>query len=276
MTKLSFAVIKKNKTLLMFPVVSGISMILILSIIFAGFWFVPELAEAPQWFFFILGFFIYVILFFISYYFQAGLVACAYATMEGETPTMGYGMKKANTVIGRLFMWAIISAIIGMILQAIEQKVPLASRLIGAAWSIATYFVVPIIVFEDVGAWPSLKRSWQVLKGSWGEALTGNLVTGLIFFLLALLVIPLIFLAAYMPDLPLTIIFALIAFAYLVFIMVLASAVNTVLRTALYRYTTTGKIEMKLPSWFPPPIAAVGGVGPAGEVREYDPYAPPS
>lgn len=275
MTKLSFAIVRQNKTLLMFPVISGIAMILILSIIFAGFWFVPELAEAPEWFFIILGFFIYVILFFISYYFQAGLVACAYATMDGETPSMGYGMKKANTVIGRLFTWAIISAVIGMILQAIESRFPIASRLIGAAWGIATYFVVPIIVFEDVAAWPSMKRSWQVLKGSWGEALTGHLATTLIFFLLALLFIPLIMLAAWMPGLPLTILFALIALGYLVFIIVLSSAVSTVLRTALYRYTTTGKINIRLPDWFPPPMTAGDGMGPAGNVPQYDPYAPP-
>ena len=275
MTKLSFAVIKQNKSLLMFPVISGISMILILSIIIAGFWFIPELAEAPQWVFIILGFLIYVMLFFISYYFQAGLVACAYATMEGETPSMGYGMKKANTVIGKLFAWAIISAIIGMILQAIEKRAPFVSRLIGAAWGIATYFVVPIIVFEDVGAWPSLKRSWQVLKGSWGEALTGTLVTTIIFFLLALLFIPLIILAAWMPGIPLTIIFALIAVGYLVFIMVLASAVRTVLSTALYRYTTTGKINMKLPDWFPTPMTTVGQMETAGDIPQYDPYEPP-
>ena len=275
MTKLSFAVIKQNKTLLMFPVISGISMILILSIIFAGFWFIPEMAEAPQWVFVILGFLIYVILFFISYYFQAGLVACAYATMEGKTPSMGYGMKKANTVIGKLFAWAIISAIIGMILQAIESRFPLASRLIGAAWGIATFFVVPIIVFENAGAWQSLKRSWQVLKGSWGEALTGHLVTTLIFILLGLLFIPLIILAAWMPGLPLTIIFALIALGYLLFIMVLSSAVSTVLRTALYRYTTTGNINIKLPDWFPPPMATVGQMEAAGEIPQYDPYAPP-
>ncbi len=275
MTKLSFAVIKQNRTLLLFPVISGISMMMILSIILAGFWFVPELAEAPQWFFIILGFFIYVILFFISYYFQAGLVACAYATMEGEAPSMGYGMKKANTVIGRLFTWAIISAVLGMILQAIESRFPIASRLIGAAWGIATYFVVPIIVFEDTGAWPSMKRSWQVLKGSWGEALTGHLATTLIFFLLALLFIPLVILAAMMPNLPLMILFAIIALGYLIFIILLASAVSTVLRTALYRYTTTGKMNIRLPDWFPPPMTTVGQVGSPGNVPQHDPYAPP-
>jgi len=275
MTKLSFAVIKQNKSLLMFPVVSGISMILILSIIFAGFWFIPELAEAPEWIFVILGFLIYLILFFIGYYFQAGLVACAYATMEGKTPSMGYGMKKANTVIGKLFAWAIISAIIGMILQAIESRVPFASRLIGAAWGIATYFVVPIMVFEDVSAWQSLKRSWQVLKGSWGEALTGSVVTTIIFVLLALLFIPLMILAAWMPGLPLTIIFAMIALGYLVFIMVLSSAVSTVLRTALYRYTATGNIHIKLPEWFPPPITTVSQMEAIGEIPQYDPYAKP-
>ena len=114
-----------------------------------------------------------------------------------------------------------------------------------------------------------------MLKGSWGEALTGHLATTLIFFLLALLFIPLVILAAMMPNLPLMILFAIIALGYLIFIILLASAVSTVLRTALYRYTTTGKMNIRLPDWFPPPMTTVGQVGSPGNVPQHDPYAPP-
>ena len=263
MTKLSFKIIKENPTLLAFPVISGLTMILILSIIFLGFWFVPDLMYAPAWMFFILGFFIYLILFYISFFFQAALVACAYATMEGESPGVGYGIRKASQRAGRIFMWALISAIIGMILQAIESRFPLASRIIGAGWSIATYFVVPIIVFEDLGAWPSVKRSWQVLKNSWGEALVGNVAVALIFILVTIPVFFLLMiLAAMAPGMVLTIVVIIVMLAFLVLMAVLSAAVNGVLRTALYRYVTTGKLNMSLPSWFPPPETQYGQAPP--------------
>lgn len=254
MTKLSFKVIGKNKSLLLFPVISGVSMMLILSMIFVGFWFFPDLLEAPQWMFFIMGFLVYVILFYISYFFQAALVACAYATMEGESPGLGYGIKMASAVAGKIFMWALISAIVGMILQAIESRFPIASRLIGAVWSVATYFVVPIIVFENESAWPSVKRSWQVLKSSWGETLVASLAVGLIFVLIT---IPIIFIFLFAifsaPVLWLSILFALLFLVTIVFIGVLGSAVSGVLRAALYRYVKTGKMDITLPAWFPPP-----------------------
>lgn len=261
LTKLSFKIIGKNKSLLMFPVISGVLIMLIISTFAVGFWFFPQMADMPPWLWFIVGFLLYVIMFFISYFFQAALVACAYETMEGKQPTVGYGIGQASKRAFDIFKWAVISAIVGMILRAIEEKFPFASRLIGAAWSIATYFVVPIIVFEGVGAWASVKRSWSVLKSNWGEMLVGNLAVGLIFFLLA---IPSIFIFAMAFNFTgyATVFMIIIGVVYIVFLAILASTVSSVLQTALYRYAKTGKLDVAMPNWFPPPQGQPGAPGP--------------
>ena len=96
MTKLSFKIIGMNKSLLLFPVISGILIMLIISTFVVGFWFFPQMAEMPPYLWFIVGFLLYIIMFYISYFFQAALVACAYETMEGKQPTLGYGIGQAK------------------------------------------------------------------------------------------------------------------------------------------------------------------------------------
>ncbi len=276
MTKLSFKIIGMNKSLMLFPVISGILIMLIISTFVVGFWFFPQMAEMPGWIWFIVGFLLYIIMFYISYFFQAALVACAYETMEGKQPTLGYGIGQAKKRAFEIFKWAVISAIVGMILRAIESRVPLASRIIGVAWSIGTYFVVPIIVFEGNGAWASVKRSWAVLKSSWGEALVGYFAMGLVFFLLALPVILIFMLAFSFTNIYAIAFMVLAGIVYIVFIAVLSSTVSTVMQTALYRYVKTGQIGVKLPGWFPPPQGTPGGQGQPYPTYESQPQPPPT
>ena len=257
LTKLSFKVIGRNKSLLLFPVLSGISLLLILSTFMVGFWFFPGLANMPEWIWVIIGFLIYVVLFFVSYFFQAALVATAWETLEGREAGVGFGIAKAWSRAGTIFKWAIISAIIGMILQALASRAGLlgsiAIRIVGAAWSIATYFVVPIIVFEEDSAWASVKKSWAVLKGSWGETFVSHLAVGLIFFLLAIPSIFILFALASFGTMFMIILGFVLMVVYIAFIMALHAAVKGVLQTALYRYAKTGNIGIDLPTWLPAP-----------------------
>jgi len=262
LVRLSFRVIGKNKSLMVFPVLSGVTAMVILATFLVGFIFASAAMQSmPGWLWVIVGFIIYIVLFFITIFFNAALVACAMATLEGGTPTIGYGISMASKKLGKIFAWAVISAIVGMILQAIQERAGFLGRiavsLLGAAWTIATYFVVPIIVFEDIGAWASVKRSYQLLKASWGEGLVGYVAMGLIFFLLAIGgLIPVIVVVALMKSLWALLIGIVAYVIYLVFLAALAATAKGVIQAALYRYATTGKIDIQMPSWFPPPPAA--------------------
>ena len=61
--------------------------------------------------------------------------------------------------------------------------------IIGMVWSIATFFVVPILAYEDVEPFEALKRSGKIMKERWGEALGANFGFGLFFFLGYLIII---------------------------------------------------------------------------------------
>ena len=56
--------------------------------------------------------------------------------------------------------------------------------LLGMAWSITTYFVIPVLVVEKKNPFEAMKRSVGILRKTWGESLVANFGIGLIVFLL--------------------------------------------------------------------------------------------
>ena len=92
--------------------------------------------------------------------------------------------RSRNSRLHRILPWAIVSATVSMIIQAIEERFgflgQIIAGLIGAAWNVVTFLTVPIIVFEDVGPVNALKRSGTLLKQTWGENLMAQIGLGLI------------------------------------------------------------------------------------------------
>ncbi|OGS42122.1 MAG: hypothetical protein A3K67_07180 [Euryarchaeota archaeon RBG_16_62_10] len=112
---------------------------------------------------------------------------------------------------------------------------------VGVAWTIVTYFVVPVLIYEKVGPWKAVKRSASILRKTWGEALVGNLGLGVIFFLFALVGILIIVLGALSGSLTVILVAVAIAVVFWIVLAIVYSAAQSVLVAALYRYATTGQ-----------------------------------
>jgi hypothetical protein len=254
LTKMSFQVIKKDKEILLFPVISGIVSIIVMASFFGSLLFLngfdfQGMQNNPFSYVFI--FLFYLVSYFVVIFFNVALVACSMKRLEGGDPTVSYGLNFAAGRVKVIFKWAIVAATVGLILRIISERSGALGKviigLIGAGWSIATYFVVPIIAFEDVGPWDAIKRSLGLLRGTWGESLISNLGIGLIFFALALLgIVPLI-LAFLLGNIWLMIAVGIAVVVYWILLGVLASTASVVLLTALYRYATTGKVSEEFP-----------------------------
>src|SRR5262249_42533910 len=124
--------------------------------------------------------------YFVIVFFNSALVACAIIRFKGGDPTVSDGLRAAGNRFPQILAWALASATVGVILRAIESRsekvAQFAAALVGAAWSIATFFVVPVLVVERVGPVDAVKRSLSVLTRTWGEALTANFGVGFIKF----------------------------------------------------------------------------------------------
>ncbi len=198
LAKISFRTINDNRVLLLFPVFSTTSLLLILATFFGGtFFFLGDSIDSilnndnvSDLFAYAMIFIYYLINFFIVVFFNAALIHCAMKYFEGETPSFRDGFDFAMSRIGKIFSWAVISATVGTVLQIIRDMGKIGefvAALIGAAWSIMTFFVVPVLIYEDKSVFTSIKSSTNMMKEKWGESLGAN-VSFSLFYILGLIV----------------------------------------------------------------------------------------
>ena len=201
----SLKVIRKKKDLVLFPILSGLSLLLIVGS-FAGYLIISSTggADMEQYnngFYYLILFVFYVLNYFIVVFFNMALVHCARLYFQGEEFTLRDGINFSMSRIGAIFSWALFAATVGVILKAIQDNAGWLGKILigvlGFMWSIATFFVVPVIAYENVGPVDAFKRSSNLMKEKWGESLGGTFSFGLIQFVGMILVgVPLYFIGA--------------------------------------------------------------------------------
>lgn len=194
LAKISLRTINQNRSLLLFPVFSVISLILVLATFFGGGFFlfgdtIDRLMNDEQSGN-ILGiaiiFIYYLINFFIIVFFNSALIFCAVKILNGEETSLQEGFDFAFSRIGKIFGWSVLSATVGTLLQLLQETGKIGeiiASLIGLAWSVMTFFVVPVLIYEDKGVFESVKESGRLMKQKWGESLAANVSFGLFHFL---------------------------------------------------------------------------------------------
>ncbi|MDX6522741.1 MAG: hypothetical protein QOI17_254 [Gaiellales bacterium] len=184
----------------------------------------------------------------VATYFNVALASCAARSFHGEQTNVGEGLRAANARIGSILLWALIAALVGTIARAVEQRAGvlgnIVAGLLGAAWAVATYFVVPVLAFEQVGPADAVRRSLQTVRRSWGESLIGNVGLGIAGFVLMLPLVLLGLIGAGMVSQHPGAGVALLAVTALLFValMVVGSAMGQVYKTAVYLYATNGEV----------------------------------
>ncbi|MGB0744877.1 MAG: DUF6159 family protein [Opitutales bacterium] len=201
--KLSYSTLLEHKHLIAFPVISTAASILVLMSFIVplemtgtldGWMASVDAAEgAPEDpTMYITAFLFYFCNFFAIVFFNTALIASVMDIFEGGKGSLGFGLKFALRRIHAIFGWALVSACVGMILNALERNEKIGrfvAGLLGSAWTALTYFVIPVIVSQGLGPVAAIKESMNVLKKEWGTALMGNFSMGTFGFLLMLPVI---------------------------------------------------------------------------------------
>jgi hypothetical protein len=198
-------------------------------------------------------------LFFIVIFFNTAIIACANIRLKGGDPTVSDGLRIASQNIGRILIWAIISATIGIILQAIRERAgwvgKIVAGILGLAWTYVTFFVIPVLIFEKKGIGSSIRRSASLFRQTWGETIIGTFGFGIIFVLLALLGIVPIMLGLIMGSTISVAVGFIIAFFYWAIIGVVASATNGIYVATLYQYATKKQLPAEFDaSLIPAPV----------------------
>ena len=245
----SFKVLKANKQLVIFPILSGISMLFILAsfvtvVLAAAGWDVDEIGDPSQGTSVLLLFLYYLVNYFIVVFFNMALIHCTHLYFKGEEPTIGAGIRFSLSRIGAIFGWAMFAAIIGTILRLIAEELGWLGKLIisiiGVAWSVATFFVVPVIAYENAGPIDAFKRSTQMMKEKWGESLGAGFSFGLVRLVAVLVVGGGLFLIGSIFDPFVGVVLAVLG---VLLVSAIISAAHTVFVSAVYHNVTGDPVE---------------------------------
>jgi hypothetical protein len=260
LTKTAFGLIRQDKALLVFPLIAGLAILGVLAVFILGVLFVSPIGffggGSPDYQVLIVLMFlaVYFLCSFISIYATAALVGAATMKLNGQQPTASDGWRVARGKIGKLLVWSLITATVGLVIQAVSRRLGgigglLVAGAAGASWSVLTYFVIPVLIFENERAWASMKRSGQIFVTTFGRSIVSNIVVGLIigagiFAAFILGIVGIVY--AFGGHTALGVVLVGAAVAVGTIFLLIGSAAEGILRAALYRYATTGKIDPDL------------------------------
>jgi uncharacterized protein DUF6159 len=176
----SWQVLKEDKSLLVFPLFSSICCLLLMAsfavpIYETGSWHPPGQGAAPahQVAYYGTLFLFYFCNYFIIVFFNSAIVACAASRMSGGNPSITDGLRAAASRLPVIVGWALVCATVGLILRIIEERSnkigQIVAGLLGMAWTIASFFVVPILVIENKNPIAALKDSVALFKTDLGR-----------------------------------------------------------------------------------------------------------
>ena len=252
LVKASGAVLNANRRLMVFPVLSSLC-----TLIVAASFLLPAYASGTFTHLdrghmtpgsAALLFVFYLVQYFIVTFFNSALVGAALIYLRGGNPTVGDGLGIAMSKLPSIFGYAAISATVGMVLRAIQERAGFIGRwiagLLGVAFTLATFLVVPVLVNKDVGPVDAVKESAQLLKRTWGENLIGNVGIGLAFGLLTILVVlagmALVFLAISTHSVSVVVATVALCIAAVLTLAVIQGALHGIYSAAVYRYAEEG------------------------------------
>jgi hypothetical protein len=182
----------------------------------------------------------YLANYFVIVFFNVALVGVANSRLTGGNWTFDQGLQLAWQRKWVILQWAFVAATIGMALRMISERSSIVGKMvisiIGIAWNVACYFVVPVLAFEDLSPGAALYRSGELFTETWGEKVMGGFSLGLVFFLLLLPGLGLWTACIYLWRQQGMILGGAVMGLYFLVLSVMSAAVQGIFNTALYRY----------------------------------------
>ncbi|MET0893584.1 MAG: DUF6159 family protein [Pseudoxanthomonas sp.] len=247
LVKASANVLRSDRELLLFPLISGLCTLVVMATflvpVFALRIFENGIGIGGA----VVGFLFYFCQYSVIIFFNCALVAAAMIRLDGGDPTLRDGFDAAKSKLPAIFGYAAIAATVGVALQAMKSRdnnliVRLVGSGLGAAWTLATFMVVPVLVSRDIGPVDALKQSVALLKRTWGENAIGNVGIGAAFGLITLAVMlvgaGLAFLA-WQASPVLAIVVAAVFVIGVLLLGIYQAALSGIYSAALYRYAVS-------------------------------------
>lgn len=248
LVKASAGVLRSDKELLVFPVISGIAALIVLATFIIPIVSLKLFDTVASPLGYVIGFLFYLCQYFVIFYFNSALVGAAMIRLSGGDPTLGDGLRIANERLLPILGYAAIAATIGLLLQMLKNKknnilARMLGSLLGTAWTVASFLVVPVLVANKIGPIDAVKKSIELLKSTWGENAVGQLGIGFVFgFIMAAVIIVgvLLSILGFTISPYLGFVAATLTIVLALTVGIIQSALSGVYAAALYRFANDG------------------------------------
>lgn len=248
LVKASAAVLRSDKELMVFPLISGALTLVVLATFLLPMWALRLFDEGFSPFVVAVASLFYFCQYAVIVFCNCALVGAAMIRLDGGDPTLADGFNAARSRLPDILGYAAIAATVGMVLQHMKNDDNLLVRILGSglgvAWTLGTFLVVPVLVSQNVGPIDALKQSASLLKRTWGENAIGNVGIGMVFGFISLGVVLvgglLVYLAA-QASMPLAVAVGVVFVIALLLLGVYQAALSGIYSAALYRYATEGE-----------------------------------
>jgi hypothetical protein len=264
LSKQSWRALRANRQLLIFPLISMIGLIIITALFLIPQATLLGLTGATSgatseytWILFLVVLFVfYLVANFLVIFSNTALVGAVLKLINGEPATVGDGLRVAWSHLGKIFVYALISATIGVIARSITQSgrnsdnfiVAILAAVIGGliqgAWNLMVFFALPVMIVENIPVTASLKRSLEIFRQTWGESFVGSTAIGgiscLIYLVILLVTGAMIAGGIALGNVPLLVVGGIFMIFGIVVVSLLNGAVNGIFQASLYNFASTG------------------------------------
>jgi len=129
LAKIAWSVILADKELILYPVLSGLTLILLFTVMIVPF-YLAELFDSTG-LSLLLGFVFYLCVHIIIHFFNSALVSSALVRLKGGDPTLKTGFRIARRRFMLILKWSLVAATIGILLNFIKQRAGWMGSLFG-------------------------------------------------------------------------------------------------------------------------------------------------
>jgi hypothetical protein len=247
LAKGSWGVLRDDRKLMVLPLLSGLAMLVVALVFFGPVALIVnngsgDSSKPVAW---ILGAIGYLAITYVLVFFNAALVFAADKRLRGEPVTIGEAVHAAGARAHVLLPWAVLSATVSIALRALEERAGIIGRIVGSlvglAWSLVTFLVLPVLVIEQLGPIEAVKRSTELFKRTWGENMIANAGIGIVALIATLIgVIPCVLLISIGG--PIAVLGIIAVVAWVIGVQIVAAALTGILQMALYRFAVDGTV----------------------------------
>ena len=174
----------------------------------------------------------YLLLGILIVFLNTATVSCTKMALNGNKPKFSNGISEAFKKTNLIINWALFNSVIGLFMNFLSE-IKVAKRFSYAgeiAWSLVSYFIIPIMVFENKDVKNSIDESQRLIKKNWGRSSRGEYKFSFVSMVPFVIVLLILIFSSVLKDEFIT--YGL--FVLTIFVLILGFLVNFSLRSIFY------------------------------------------